>query len=57
MKSECKIEMERCLLEAVYQMATESCSPDIMDKVDDVMLYLHDTRGLGSFNTHPRKER
>lgn len=46
-KSECKIDMEKALLEAVYHMAIESLSPDQFENLENIIEVLYENRNLG----------
>jgi hypothetical protein len=56
LKSKARTKMERAVLEAVYQMASESMSPDEMTKLEASISTLHSTRSLGDFERFPRPE-
>jgi len=55
-KSEAKIDMENAVIEAFYQMASESVSTDNFEKLEDVIRQISATRGLGDFRFFPRDD-
>lgn len=54
-KSEAKINMEKSLLEAVYQMASESIDPENFENLEKVIKRLCQNRNLGDFDFFPRE--
>lgn len=56
-KSGAKINMEKSILEAVYQMASESIDPENFENLEKVIKRLCQNRNLGTFDFFPRKER
>ncbi len=54
-KSEAKINMEKSLLEAVYQMASESIDPDRFGELEEIIDQLCKNRRLGTFEFFPRQ--
>lgn len=55
-KSQAKVNMERALLESIYQMASESMTPESFEKLESVIAELCITRNLGEFEFFPRKK-
>jgi len=54
-KSEAKITMEKSLLEATYQMASESIDPESFENLEKIINQLCQNRNLGHFNFFPRQ--
>lgn len=55
MKSEAKVAMERSLIEAFYQMASESLDPYRFHELTGCIHDLHVARKLGEFKAFPRE--
>lgn len=55
-KSEARVKMEKALLEATYQMASESLAPYYFQQLEYIIQLLCKNRNLGKFNFFPRDE-